>query len=60
MQDPNELGQAWLDKNCDSNWRKAHFERSDYTLNSNLFDSTQHPNQQGHEILAKYFNKVLS
>lgn len=60
LQEPNEFGQAWLDKNCDSNWRKAHFERTDFTMNSALFDNTQHPNQLGHNALAKYFNKFLS
>jgi len=60
LQEPNTFGQAWLDKNVDSNWRKAHFERTDFSMTSKLFDNTQHPNQQGHKALANYFNKVLN
>lgn len=60
MQDANKNGQEWLDKYIDKDWRKAHFERSDYTMTSELFDNTQHPNQQGHRVLAEYFDSILN
>ena len=60
MQDANKNGQDWLDKYIDKDWRKAHFERSDYTMTSELFDNTQHPNQLGHRVLAEYFDSILN
>tara|TARA_B100000242_G_C43023196_1_gene476294 strand:+ start:639 stop:1370 length:732 start_codon:yes stop_codon:yes gene_type:complete len=59
LQDANVNGKEWANKHLDSNWHKAHFERSNFTLTSALFDDTQHPNQQGHRVLAKYFNQLL-
>ena len=48
LQDAHVNGKEWANKHPDSNWHKAHFERSNFTLTSALFDDTQHPTQQGH------------
>jgi hypothetical protein len=59
MQVVNKLGTEWCEKNLDKNYERAYFERTDYYTSSDWFDETLHPNQLGHDAIAKYFYKNL-
>lgn len=55
LQTVNKLGNEWCEKNLDTTYERAYFERTEYiTESSKMFDDTTHPNQTGHDLIAKY------